>query len=139
MIKQYAEVVEIKELNNFDVLGVSGDVIFDIKGMRLSAFVTDFKLNGPFFIGEKCRVILSLLTTEVDIIKESIKKIENGERYSDYCILHGEIIDLINIDKSHVDGITDCGILVHVGLPLNKIKIGEFINANGRLDIIKIK
>lgn len=145
--------VEIIGVKDFDVQEITANVIINIKGNKLKCFVSDFEEKGPFFEGDMCDVVLSLMTTELAKTDEIKKEIEKGKKYETHCTLSGEIVDFtplvslyydaidvyyIRENADYKDGIVDCGIFVAIGMPKDSdLKIEDHIKAGGRLDIKK--
>ena len=151
--KKYHEEVEIICIEDFDIQEITADIIINVKGNKLKCFISDFREEGPFFIGEKCGALLSLMTTELNKTKKIEKKI-NGMGI--HCNLSGEIVEFvpnlqtfydIKTDSYHTiensfykNAIVDCGIFVSVEVPKDSdLKIDDYIEAKGRLDIEKFR
>ena len=158
MNKKYSEWVEIIGMEDFDVQEITANVIIKVKERELFCFVSDFKERGPFSMGEKCAVALSLMTwpKSLNKIKEKNKGIKSGNRYKTHCALSGEIVAFNPIVGSYYNvkedvyyteentdykaGIVDCDIFVAVEIPKDSdLKVGDYIKAEGRLDIKKVK
>ncbi len=150
---KYHEEVEIICIEDFDIQEITADIIINVKGNKLKCFISDFRENGPFFIGEKCGALLSLMTTELNRTKK-IKKEITGMGI--HCNLSGEIVKFVpNFESSYDiktdsyyiiennfyrDAIVDCGIFVSVEVQKDSdLKVYDYIKAKGRLDIEKFR
>lgn len=151
----YLEKVEIVEVEILDIQEITANVTIKVKGRELKCFVSDFNCQSPFFVGENCDVVLSLMTTEHEKINSKEKKIVSTKQFEDHCILSGEIKNFLpriityceektgSYYSEYTDykyGIVDCGIHVSVEIPKDSnLKIGNYIKAEGRLDVQKVE
>lgn len=159
MNKRFAEEIEIVNIKPLDIQEITANVTINVKGYELKCFVSDLKDRGPFYVGEKNLVILSLMTWPKSLIKiEERKREVKGEQREgtpNHCILSGEIVEFNQIVSSYLDsnkrsyytiedtdykyGIVNCSIFVAVEIEkTSNLKIGDHIKAEGRLDIKKV-
>ncbi|NJD75614.1 MAG: hypothetical protein FIB08_00770 [Candidatus Methanoperedens sp.] len=155
MDQAYLEKVEIVDVEILDIQEITANVTIKVKGHELKCFVSNFNRQSPFFAGEKCDVVLSLMTTEHEKINSKEKNIVSTKQFEDHCILSGEIKNFIpraityydektgsyySEDTDYKYGIVDCGIFIAVEVPKDSLmKTGDYIKAEGRLDIKKVK
>lgn len=160
MDKKYSEYAEVVDVASLDIQGITATVTINVKKYKVKCFVSDFKEKGPFSLGERCLIKLSLMTWpgSLNKIKEKKKEVKSEQRKGtpNHCLLSGEIVGFSPIVKSYYDatkgtyyteenadykaGIVDCGIFVMVEVPKDSdLKVGDYIKAEGRLDIRKVK
>lgn len=156
MDKKYSEYAEVVDVTSLDIQGITATVTINVKKYKLKCFVSDFKEKGPFSLGERCLIKLSLMTTDLKKIEMIQTEIKNGNRYKTHCLLSGEIVGFSPIVGSYYDvtkgayyteenvdykaGIVDCGIFIEVEIPKDSdLQVGDHIKAEGRLDIKKVK
>jgi len=159
MNKRLAEEIEIVDIKPLDIQEITANVTITVKGYELKCFVSDLKDKGPFFAGEKCFVILSLMTWPKSLtkIRERKREVKGEQRKGtpNHCILSGEIVEFYPIVSSYFDankrsyyttedtdykyGIVNCSIFVAVEIPkTSNLKVGDHIKAEGRLDLKKV-
>ena len=77
------------------------------------------------------------------MVNERKKYIENTPPANiPHCSLSGEIIDIAPcIDQNTGRIIVDCGVIVEIDIPIKKynLHVGDYIKAEGRLDVYKCK
>jgi len=150
---KYREEVEIICIDDFDIQEITAYITINVNRNKLKCFISDFREEGPFFIGEKCGALLSLMTFELNKTKK-IKKEINGMGID--CNLSGEIVEFVPDSKycydiktdsyytiennSYKIAIVDCGIFVSVEVPkYSDLKVDDYIKAKGRMDIRKFR
>ena len=74
MNKRFAEEIEIVNIKPLDIQEITANVTINVKGYELKCFVSDLKDKGPFYVGEKNLVILSLMTWPKSLIKIEERK-----------------------------------------------------------------
>jgi len=144
MGQNYSEKVEIIYVEPLDIQEITANIMVRVKKKEIKCFVSDFKENGPFLVGEKCAVFISLMTWPKYLTKtrDETKEIRTEERKGtpNHCFLSGEIIDFSPLDANYKYGIVNCGILIAVEIPKKSdFKIGDYVKAEGRLDARKVK
>lgn len=153
---RYAEKVSIEEIETLDVQEITSVVKILAKNTQLSCFSSDLTRSGPFVLDSKVRVLLSLMTTQYTIGKDSEKE-KTIQSYRtthtpNHCILAGTLVDLVPITTAgfftddnrfsirenpyYIYGIVDCGFFIAVEIPRkDNPHIGDSLKAEGRLDI----
>lgn len=144
-----------KYLNKVKVVSVyynaeacESDVFIEVGGYNLKCF-RGSSSKEDFKKGEICIVQLTLMTTDRKKLTDKEKDIKTEELKGTYggtythCNLKGQIVVIYEINGCHGGydcAVVDCGgIFVGVEVaPKDNFKIGDYIEAEGRLDIYKI-
>lgn len=156
MSNQYAERVSIKTIEPLDVQQITCVIQVQAKKEKLLCFSSDFSYSGPFFLDTEVHVFLSLMTTQYKV-KEDHERKKTIQSYKkphtpNHCNLTGQLVDIVPIVSAgyspdekifsvqenpyFIHAIVDCGFFIAVELPrTSNPHIGDFITAEGRLDI----
>jgi len=155
MNNQNVEHAIIKQIEPLDVQGSTGIVQVIVKNINLICFSSSFVQFASITAEKKIRVILSLMTTQYSKNKEinPIKNIKSFQKSQtpNHCVLTGQVIGLKRknndfsedkVKEKKIDtnilfyAIVDCNVHINVEILEKDIpQIGEFINAEGRLNI----
>jgi hypothetical protein len=153
MNKKYAENVDIINVEVLDIQRITAVITIKVREHELNCFVNEFH-NEKFFEGDKYAVVLSLMTTGLEKINSREKNIASTKHFEAHCKLSGEIKEFFPIihkyyregiwydekQPSYKHGIVDCGTFVAVEiLKKSDLKIGDYVKAEGRLDVRKVK
>jgi hypothetical protein len=156
-MKEYIEEVEIVKIWGDDG---DGQMIFNVKDLVITCFLPGWSYEGWFKevypdgynhylvdhelkVDKNLEIDLSGQTKNIflHIFGSHFKKLSKKERTIQIDrtrdgialnIIRGEIVDIL---KKNI--VIDCGCFVFRGLPGSKVKIGDYVEASGRLDAYK--
>lgn len=133
---KYFEETVVKECMYDETEEICTEIIVEVKGIEVECF--NVLRDDDFIPGRKYIATLNLKTFKVVKMPETVLDIKVIREWGSTCPCYlSGIIEFI--DCSNQYGVVDCGMFVHVEFPSdNMFFIGDFIKAEGRLDIKKI-